>query len=412
MAATIARSIEHIEPLPPPAAAPSSRIPWYLWCGVLAVTSVSIGAHWDVSWHRSIGRDTFWTAAHIAIYLCGVLAGISCGYLIFSMTFGRRDSAQAAVSVLGFRAPLGAFLAAWGGMAMIVSAPFDNWWHNAYGLDVKIVSPPHVVLMLGVFGVEVGVLFLLIAAMNRAIAADPAVGDLAATPQAPVPHSLGHRLQWLLLYIGGLMMVLTMFFRMDYTWDIRLHQALPYVSVALGVPLYYAMLWYATRHRWAATIVTAIYSAFLIGLILILPLFPAQPKLGPVFQNVTHMVPPKFPLLLLVPAVLLDLVWSRTRQWKDSVVALLSAPLFVLSLVAVEWPFANFLMSPASANRFFGTLYHDYGTPPWGFEATRRFILPEHGWVLWSGLVWAMVYAAISTWLGIKLGRWIQKIQR
>ena len=29
---------------------------------------------------------------------------------------------------------------------MIVSAPFDNWWHNAYGLDVRIISHPHMVL--------------------------------------------------------------------------------------------------------------------------------------------------------------------------------------------------------------------------------------------------------------------------
>jgi hypothetical protein len=55
----------------------TARIPWYLWCSVLAVTSVTIGAQWDVSWHRSIGRDTFWTPVHIAIYLCGVLAGIA-----------------------------------------------------------------------------------------------------------------------------------------------------------------------------------------------------------------------------------------------------------------------------------------------------------------------------------------------
>ena len=45
-----------------------------------------VGVHWDISWHRSIGRDTFWTPAHIAIYLCGILAGVSCGYLILSTT--------------------------------------------------------------------------------------------------------------------------------------------------------------------------------------------------------------------------------------------------------------------------------------------------------------------------------------
>src|SRR6478736_3821 len=89
----------------------ASAIPWYIWCAVLAVTSAMVGAHWDISWHRSIGRDTFWTPAHMAIYLCGVLAGISCGYLIFSTTFRGSEEARAgAVRVLGFRGPLGAFL--------------------------------------------------------------------------------------------------------------------------------------------------------------------------------------------------------------------------------------------------------------------------------------------------------------
>src|SRR2546429_232138 len=27
-------------------------------------------------------------------------------------------------------------------IAMITSGPLDNWWHNAYGLDVKVLSPP------------------------------------------------------------------------------------------------------------------------------------------------------------------------------------------------------------------------------------------------------------------------------
>ncbi len=62
--------------------------------------------------------------------------------------------------MLGFRAPLGAFIAAWGGIAMLTSAPFDNWWHNAYGLDVKIVSLPHTLLILGIRAVGVGMLFL------------------------------------------------------------------------------------------------------------------------------------------------------------------------------------------------------------------------------------------------------------
>jgi len=46
---------------------PASGLPWYVWCSVAAVTSAMIGVLWDISWHQSIGRDSFWTPAHLAI---------------------------------------------------------------------------------------------------------------------------------------------------------------------------------------------------------------------------------------------------------------------------------------------------------------------------------------------------------
>ena len=374
----------------------ANSIPWYLWCVVLAVTSVSIGAHWDVSWHRSIGRDTFWTPAHMAIYACGVLAAIACGYLVLFTTFRRPAALLASsVEIFGFRAPLGAFIASWGGIAMLTSAPFDNWWHNAYGLDVKIVSPPHTLLMLGVFAVSVGTLIMLVGAMNRAT--NPTVA---------------RHLQGLLLYVGGLMVVFQMFFRMEYTWDVYLHTAEPYQAMAIGMPTLFAILWQASRNRWASTWSTLIYTAFVEGAVLILPLFPAEPKLGPVFQQVTHFIPPKFPILLIVPAILLDLIWSNTRSWKPWLVALLTGPAFVLSLVAVEWPFADFLMTKSAANRFFGTGYFQYSMPSTSADYLRQFENPEHGAMLWGGLALAMLFAFLSTWLGIVLGRWMRDLQR
>jgi hypothetical protein len=374
-----------------------SGIPWYLWCAALAVTSVTIGGQWDVSWHRSIGRDTFWTPAHMAIYLCGVLAGIACGYLIFNTTFRRPPQMVASsVHVLGFTAPLGAFLAAWGGVTMLTSAPFDNWWHNAYGLDVKIVSPPHTLLMLGIVAVKFGTVLLILAAMNRTLD----------------QSSQFRQLQCLLLYVGGMLLMFVMFFNMEYTWSELLHGAGSYIAVSIGIPLLYAAFWKASRNRWSSTCITAIYTIGWIAIILILPLFPAEPKLGPVYQPVTHFVPPKFPLLLIVPAVLVDLLWSRFGDGKKLLSALAGGPLFVLSLVAVEWPFADFLMTKASENRFFATGDYDYGTPSWSAEVQHLFIRPEHGAVLWQGLGLAMLYAAIGIWVGLTLGNWMRSVKR
>src|SRR5581483_8219957 len=109
----------------------------YVALTVAAAASTVLGVIWDISWHRSIGRDTLWTPAHLAIYFGGLLAGAGSAWLVFSTTFGHDDARRAAaVRFWGFRAPLGAWLCIWGAIAMLTSAPFDNWWHNAYGLDV------------------------------------------------------------------------------------------------------------------------------------------------------------------------------------------------------------------------------------------------------------------------------------
>jgi hypothetical protein len=384
--------------MPKTAEGTATGVPWYVWCGVVAVTSAVIGGAWDVSWHRSIGRDSFWTPAHMAIYACGVLAAIVCGYLIFATTFGSSEYLKrTSVKVLGFRAPLGAFLAAWGGIAMITSAPFDNWWHAAYGLDVKIVSPPHTLLILGMRGVSIGVLFLILATMNRAREAGAgAFGTL----------------QILFLYLGGLIISGQMFFLLEYTWDVSLHNATAYIAMAIAVPVAFAMLSRASQHRWAATIAASVYITFAIAEILILPLFPAQPKLGPVYFPVTHLVPAKFPILLVVPALALDLLWRRTRNWKSWQVALLSGLVFVAVLAAVEWPFASFLMTPAAANRFFGTIYFDYNSPSWGVDRMRVFWGAQHGIELLRGFAIAAVCGSISTWIGLGFGGWMRKVQR
>src|SRR5579863_4189468 len=182
-----------------------NRIPWYIWLSVLGVTSATIGAQWDISWHRSIGRDSFWTPAHIAIQLCGVIAGITCGYLILWTTFTQSALRAASVNVLGFRGPLGAFICAWGGFTMITSAPFDDWWHNAYGLDVKILSPPHMAAALGIFAVEIGTLVLIATFMNR------------ATGEAQ------RKLEYLFLYLTGLMVVAGMVTVIELTSRVSLH---------------------------------------------------------------------------------------------------------------------------------------------------------------------------------------------
>src|SRR5947209_12473494 len=175
-------------------------IPWYVWAGALGALCIPTGLYWDISWHETIGRDTFWTPAHLLIQFAAVLAAIYSSYLIFGTTFSRNPEArESSVSVLGFRGPLGAFISAWGGIAMRTSAPFDNWWHDAYGLDVSIISPPHVLLAMGIAALMWGAAILITGEMNRATG------------------TLQKHLSWVLLGCGGNILVLSMLFKLGYT---------------------------------------------------------------------------------------------------------------------------------------------------------------------------------------------------
>ena len=92
-----------------------------------------------------IRRDLSGAPPHVAIYRCGVLAGVSSAYLILTTTWGRttnRDRRRVRSSG-AFAGRWALSLPAWGGAAMLASAPFDDWWHSAYGLDVRSSPAPH-----------------------------------------------------------------------------------------------------------------------------------------------------------------------------------------------------------------------------------------------------------------------------
>ena len=373
----------------------TASVSWYIWLSVLSATSATVGVHWDISWHRSIGRDAFLTPAHIAIYLCGVLSGITCGYLILFTTFSQSPLRAASVNIWGFRGPLGAFIAAWGGFAMLTSAPFDNWWHNAYGLDVKILSPPHMVLALGMVMVEVGALILILGQMNRAA------------------DALRVTLERMFLYVAGMIAVALLVVALEYQGRVLQHSATFYRVICMLVPMVIAMASKATGRRWAATTVTGVYTVLMLGLLWILPLFPAEPKLGPVIYPVTHFVPSGFPILVIVPAMVLDWMWARTRSWSAWKQSLVSGAIFLGVLWAVQWPWAEFLQSPAARNPLFGSAYFDYLTGPTSYQ--RRYLFFQREPTLtafWTQMALALVCAVLTTRLGIAAGTWMRKVQR
>ena len=64
---------------------------WHAYTVVFAAACVMTGVYWDISWHMSIGRDTFWTPAHLLIQAGGLTAGLSSGYVALMTTFRGSD---------------------------------------------------------------------------------------------------------------------------------------------------------------------------------------------------------------------------------------------------------------------------------------------------------------------------------
>jgi hypothetical protein len=364
-----------------------------VWCAVAGVTSAVIGGHWDISWHRSIGRDTFWTPAHMAIYLCGILAGVSSGRLILASTFGGSRKDKPTVSVLGFRGPLGAFVCAWGGFAMLTAAPFDDWWHNAYGLDVKILSPPHTVLAGGIFAVHLGALLLVLSEQNR----------------AGTDRSLA---RWLLVYMGGLCLVSIVMFLMEVTFRRRMHTAGFYQTAAYSLPFLMVAVPRAARTRWATTWMASIYTVLTLAIMWILPLFPAEPKLGPVYVHVTHFVPPPFPLFILPAAVAMDLVRARWNEARPIVLAIALGIGFLAVYAIAQWLLADFLMTPASRNWIFATDEIDFNAPPRWLTLRNHFSPTEHGLELASRLGVAALASVALSRAGLAAGDFMRRIVR
>ena len=382
-------------PLP---AARESAVPrvvaWHLLAVAFASTSIIVGSIWDISWHRSIGRDSFWTPAHMAIYLGGIVAGLSCGWQVLRTTFAgdARDRA-ACVSFWGFRGPLGAWVCIWGAFAMLVSAPFDDWWHNAYGLDVEILSPPHVVLAAGIFGIGVGAMLMTLARQNNAPATD-------------------RPLQRLFVYTGGLviLMVATLFTEYIMLPNGQHAPAFLFASAAI-FPFLLVAIARGASSRWGASGAAAAYMGVTLVMIWILQLFPAQPMLAPIMRHVERMVPPSFPILLVAPALVIDYAINRmpaaagrVRQYLFTIAAGIAA---MAALGVVQWYFAEFLLTEHARNFFFAGDLWGYDTAPGPFQYEfwgRSLAVADVGWV-------ALV-AAASALAGLWWGNWMARVRR
>ena len=370
-----------------------SQVMWPLYAILFASLGICVGLIWDISWHRSIGRDTFWSPPHVLEQLSALVAGASCGWLVLTTTFrGSAADHASTVRFWGFRGPLGAWLCIWGTLTMIASAPLDNWWHNAYGLDVKIMSPPHLVLSWGMIGIQAGAILMALSRQNR-----------AAPDEA-------RRLGLLYAMSAGILLTMHATGIMEFAaFANDMHGPTFYRVSAVLAPLILVATARPSRLRWPATTTAFIYMAIVMVLIWVLPLFPATAKLAPIHNPVTRMIPPPFPLLFIVPAVAIDLMMRKLRL-NDWLLSVALGVAFVLLMLAAHWWWAEFLLSPAARNAFFGVDRWDYYIRVgdwryqfWSATDTATFL---------RGVGIAVASAIVSSRLGLWVGKGMISVRR
>jgi len=382
----------------------ASSIPWQLAAVVFAATSVIVGLIWDISWHMTIGRDTFWTPAHLAIYTGGAVAGLACGFEVLRRSFFSTPTPVDGVTVWRlFNGPLGGWLCIWGAIAMVTSAPFDDWWHAAYGLDVKIISPPHALLALGFITILGGALVMAVAEQGRAADRVGANAGASAASAGVAPY--------VVVYTGGLVLSMLSVFTTEYHSRELMHLGIFYLVSSIVFPFALIAAARSTRLRFGATATAVVYTLVMCVQVWVLPLFEGSPKLGPIRTAVTHMVSLDFPLLLLAPAICLDLLMPRIRQRSAWVQAVALGVVFLAVHAATQWPFADFLVSDASRNWFFNTDNIPYQIPPEWLRPMRQFAdEPTMQTVRAFGV--AAVLSVLSARTGLAWGNWLRSVRR
>ena len=342
-----------------------------VWAGLLLVAAlgVPLSLLWDLSWESTIGLDLVWSAPHVATYIVMGLAGVAGVGLCMAGRSGR----------------LGALVALWGVVAFGSALLFDRWWQASYGMAAGIWHPPQWVKAASFFAVVCGAWF--------AWARRGALGFAVA---------------------GAAVLAMIAVVMMAENFPNRQHAALFYQMACAAYPLVLVALALAGRGRWAASSAALLAMLLQAAMTWLLPLFHAEPLTGPIYHPRDHLWPPPFPLLLVVPAFVLDLllrVFPSRRGWSQAVESGLA---FFFPFVAVQWSFASFLLTPAAEGWFFAG-----GGKEWPFflhitaaAQTDFWPAPEGGAFTTGNVLIAAALAILSARLGLWLGAWLQRLCR
>jgi len=264
------------------------------------------GVYFDTAWHRTVGRDTFFSLPHLFIYGAGFLVWVACVGAVVLATRGRlRDLGGIVLRAGPVRLPLGFALCGLGTAIIVLAVPADLTWHAVFGKDLLIWSPPHLQGVVGGAIGALGILFAVAAQKGRGALASP--GRWRLVMLLPFVDLL-HYVHWSLAHY-------TMF-----PWT-RTPDFYPYI-VALTVPMLVVAAARAVG-AWAPTWAGLLFFAAIVVIDRGLALIDfARPAVTPLFAG---------------PAVLVSLLYARWPERRDAAwLGAVAGVVYMLGFVAME----------------------------------------------------------------------------
>lgn len=125
------------------------------WAAAMVLTSTfgllvaGMGFYSDVRWHVSLGRDDqLFTAPHTAIVL-GLVTIFGSAFIGEFFASATKANVGLKLPVIGLRVPYSALAMGLIGLCALSGFPLDELWHRAYGIDVTMWSPTHLLMIVG-----------------------------------------------------------------------------------------------------------------------------------------------------------------------------------------------------------------------------------------------------------------------